>query len=177
MVTTSTSHTSSAVPAVAPRWARPLSIALIVAVLGAAAAIMFAPASGPNAEAVESDAQRVFTNVMSPFCPGMTIATCTSSNAADVRDEVRVRLKKGESAQAIEDSLYARFGNEYRAVPQAQGRGMIVWLFPLAAMIVSGIGVAWVAKRARDRHVPETVEEVPLDPKLARRLDDELDDL
>ena len=177
MATTFTSHTPADTSSVIPRWTRPLSVALVIAVLGAAAAIFFAPASAPTADAVESDAQRVYTNVMSPFCPGMTMATCTSSNAADVRDEVRVRLRKGESAQAIEDSLYLRFGNEYRAVPQAQGRGMIVWLFPLAAMVVSGAGVAWVAKRARDRHVAEPVADAPLDPKLSRRLDDELDDL
>ena len=172
MATASTSHTSSAA-----RWGRPLSIVLVVAVLAAVAAMYFGPASAPTVDTIESDAQRVFTNVMSPFCPGMTMATCTSSNAADVREEVRARLRKGESAQAIEDSLYARFGNEYRAVPQAEGRGMIVWLFPLAAMVLSGIGVAWLAKRARDRHVAEPVADAPLDPKLARRLEDELDEL
>ncbi|MBL8143687.1 MAG: cytochrome c-type biogenesis protein CcmH [Acidobacteria bacterium] len=176
MTTTSPSHTTTTASG-APPWARKLSIALVIAVVGAAAAIFFSPASGPKAINVEGDAQQVFTNVMSPFCPGMTIATCTSSNAADVREEVRVRLGKGETAQAIEESLYTRFGNEYRAVPQAQGRGMIVWVFPLAAMVVSGAGFAWFAKRARERHVPEPVADTPIDPALARRLDDELDDL
>lgn len=179
MTTTTPSHTPStpSTSSGAPSWTRPLSIALLVAVIGAAAAILFSPASGPKAADVEGDAQQVFTNVMSPYCPGMTIATCTSSNAADVRDEVRVRLGKGETALSIEESLYKRFGNEYRSVPVAEGRGMIVWVFPLAAMVVSGAGFAWFAKRARARHVPDPVDEAPLDPKLARRLDDELDDL
>jgi cytochrome c-type biogenesis protein CcmH len=176
MTTTSPSHTPASASG-APPWARPLSFALIIAIVGAAAAIFFAPASGPKGVDVEGDAQRVFTNVMSPFCPGMTIATCTSSNAASVRDEVRTRLGRGEAAQSIEESLYTRFGNEYRAVPQAEGRGMIVWVFPLAAMLVSGAGFAWFAKRARERHVPDPVSDAPLDPSLARRLDDELDDL
>lgn len=167
-----TTSTSSA-----PPWARKLSIALLIAVVGAAAAIMFGPNRGPRPVDVEGDAQQVFTNVMSPFCPGMTIATCTSSNAAQVRDEVRFRLSKGERREAIEESLYTRFGNEYRAVPQAEGRGMIVWVFPVAAMVLSGAGFAWFARRARQRHVPDPVGDAPLDPKLAARLDDELDEL
>jgi cytochrome c-type biogenesis protein CcmH/NrfF len=110
---------------------------------------------------------------MSPYCPGKLLAGCTSPAASELRAEIRSRLAAGETPTDVENALYARFGDEIRAVPTAESWGLLLWVAPFVALIASFAGIAWYVTRRRA--IPEPPLEWPAHSDLERRLDDELE--
>ncbi len=88
-------------------------------------------------------ANQLLGTVMSPFCPGLTLANCPSVYAETLRVSVRARLAAGESPDSIVESLVAAFGEGVRGAPKAQGLGLALWALPLLALGAGGMGLAW----------------------------------
>ena len=84
----------------------------------------------PTRAEVEQEASKLFNKVMSPFCPGRTIANCPSPQAAQLQVAIKDKLSNGESPEAIEEELYATFGDELRAIPRARGFNLLAWGIP-----------------------------------------------
>lgn len=129
-----------------------------------------------EAARIEGEASRIFNTVMSPFCPGLLLVNCPSSNAEALRDEMRRKLANGITADAIMDEFFATYGDAYRAVPEAKGFGLTAWFAPLAFLVAGGLWLAiWLARNAHRRpDAAGSEEEVDLDPALQRRLEEEL---
>jgi cytochrome c-type biogenesis protein CcmH/NrfF len=86
-------------------------------------------------------ANRLLATIMSPFCPGLTLADCPSSSAESLRVAIRSRLGAGELPDSIVESLVAAFGEGVRGAPRARGLGLALWALPLLALGVGGIGL------------------------------------
>lgn len=158
----------------ADRGARRAGLALVAILLFAAVAAVV-PVQAQST-AVDTAAQRIFTRVMSPYCPGLLLADCPSPEAFTLRAEIRARLAAGEAPADIEQMLYDRFGDAIRAVPTASGWGLVLWVAPLVVFAASLGGLMWFLARSRaDGSSPGTL--TPTDPMLEQRLDEELDDL
>lgn len=148
------------------------ALALLVAgltLIGPAAAQQY-PAE------VETAAGRIFTSTMSPYCPGRTLATCPSPQAADLRDEVKAWVAAGLSNDSIQGILYARYGEIVRAAPRARGVGLIAWVVPGLVLLVGGmLLVVWLAD-VRDARPPPIAPDPgdALGPADRDRLDREL---
>ncbi|HTV02721.1 MAG TPA: cytochrome c-type biogenesis protein CcmH [Luteitalea sp.] len=112
--------------------------------------------------------------VMSPYCPGLTLAACPSGSAADLRAEIAARVKAGESSTAILDDLARRFGPAIRGVPTARGSGLLLWVVPALLGVIGAWGVL-AAGRQRTEAAPAEPA-VPLTSTWSARLDDELAD-
>ncbi len=124
----------------------------------------------------EADADQIFTELMSPFCPGLTLADCPSPNAFDLRGEIRRRLKAGESRQAIERELVAKYGVQILADPSDTPIGRVVWGVPMGVAAAAAVGLAWFVRRAtRVAQAERAVAAV--DAETSKRLDEELADL
>lgn len=96
---------------------------------------------------VEREAQAIFHRIMSPYCPGLLLASCPSSLAEDLRNDIRAELEAGKAAVAIEDDLHRRFGDATRAAPAFKGMGMVAWVVPLLLFIVSSVALlAWLRR-------------------------------
>jgi cytochrome c-type biogenesis protein CcmH len=128
-------------------------------------------------QAIDKTASEIFGTVMSPFCPGMTIATCPSSQAAALRDEVRAQLAAGATKEEVLDSLYARWGEDVLGPRSATGVGLLAWLIPAVAILVGAAGLTlWL--RSSSRRVQAAPPEVgELDPEAERRIREELAEL
>lgn len=59
-------------------------------------------------------ANQVNQQVLSPFCPGKTLAMCTSPAAADVRRDIQVWAAQGKKVDEIKETLFEEYGEEYR---------------------------------------------------------------
>jgi cytochrome c-type biogenesis protein CcmH/NrfF len=127
------------------------------------------PATDPDTERARQ-ANELSRNLMSPFCPGRTIADCSSPDAATVREEIREALAAGESAESIQKRIEARFGEHVIGVP----RGGIGWALPIGVLVAGAalLGVALVRSVKRPR-----ATEPPIPPELERELARELDDV
>ena len=92
-------------------------------------AISIAPCYGDD-DAINAQAVTVFDQMLSPFCPGRSLNDCPSQQAHDLKDQIRTQLRSGEPPEKILDGLFKEYGDQYRAVPKAQGFGIFAWLLP-----------------------------------------------
>lgn len=86
-------------------------------------------------------ATEVTRELMSPFCPGVTIAECPSDQAKSLAAWIVVQADSGASKQEVLDTLYARYGDQVRAAPRAEGFGLAAYLVPIAVFAVGGVAV------------------------------------
>jgi cytochrome c-type biogenesis protein CcmH/NrfF len=159
-----------------------LALALGVAFAAPAAADAADPAdpSAP-ATALPSDAPawayELASELMSPFCPGRTLADCPSPAAASIRMWIVVQAAAGRTREDVEGELYERYGDAIRAAPRAEGLGLTAYVVPVAAFVAGGLLVAFVLRRMTrggSAAPPPAVAAHALDPELERRVDEEL---
>lgn len=117
---------------------------------------------------VGRQAHALSRDLMSPYCPGRTLADCPSPNAAQVREEIRTRMRGGESTQEIRADLESRFGAAVRGVPQS----ILGWAIPGLILAAGGLVLAIALRRLSARPAPGPARQA--DPELERRLDAEL---
>lgn len=112
-------------------------------------------------------AHGMFAELMSPYCPGRTLADCPSPNAAALREEVRTLLAQGVSEAQIRTTLSAQFGDAIVGTP----RSALGWAIP-GLVLAGGAALLVVAlrrlSRGREEPVPAT------DPALEAELEAEL---
>jgi len=119
-----------------------LAIALAVAALLA----------GPLAAAADEGAGEsgygyaLAHELMSPYCPGRTLAACPSEQAAELRQWILLQEAAGATREEVVATLEARFGEVIRSSPEAEGWGLAAWLLPGAA-VAAGALMVWLVLR------------------------------
>lgn len=126
-----------------------------------------------DASQARAEAQALFREVMSPFCPGLTLADCPSPAAFDLRNEIDARLKRGESRQAILDELVAAYGPQLLADPSDTALGRVVWGVPLVLSALAALAVTVFVRRAT-REVHTAPDSTAAPSTDHHRLDEEL---
>lgn len=130
---------------------------------------------------LDRQASAIAGDLMSPYCPGRTLASCPSPDAADLRQEIRAALAEGRSSVEIEAEMERRFGVDVLGRPK-DAWGFVV---PLAVPVVGVLLVAlWIRRHARGARSPDPVAPPPVTPvdegddlALERALDRELSEL
>lgn len=130
-------------------------------------------ASPAAAGGAEDLANRISAEVMSPYCPGVTLHDCPSDAAVQLRDRILGWARDGWSRERILDRLEAEYGASIRSTPPASGAGLGAWVTPAVAV---GAGLIAAAAAARRWSRRRSVEEDPGEPTPAQRsrLDAEL---
>ncbi len=115
--------------------------------------------------------------LMSPYCPGRTLADCPSSQADELRLWIYEQEKQGRTQGEVEQDLLARFGEEMRGAPRAQGFGLAAYWGPAVLFLLGG----WIALRflRRQKFKKEQVARTAasataLDPEISRILEEEM---
>src|SRR5688500_9824160 len=79
---------------------------------------------GEGAQVPDAEAERILqelsNDLMSPYCPGRTIASCPSKNARVLEDRILAEAKSGKTREQIENELVDEFGKDmvgYEAPP------------------------------------------------------------
>ncbi len=104
---------------------------LLSSVLASAPVSAQAPGAAPTDSTLRAappssdvtQANKLLGTLMSPFCPGLTLANCPSVYAETLRVSVRERLDAGQAPDSIVESLVAAFGEGIRGAPRPQGWG------------------------------------------------------
>jgi len=133
--------------------------------------VVSAPAAALAAP--EDVANDVSSKIMSPYCPGVTLHDCPSEQAIDLRKRIVAWAAAGWSQERILDTLEAEFGPQIRAVPSPDGKGLLAWVLPAAALL-GGVTVAWALARRWSSRVPPPAPVIPASAEDRRRLDEEL---
>jgi cytochrome c-type biogenesis protein CcmH/NrfF len=167
------------------RLTRRVLLASLLVCLG----VFFVVGSAPADEPDDSWAYDLAGEVMSPFCPGRTLASCPSPNAAELIQWIILQEKAGATREEVEEQLYARYGDVIRSAPKPEGWGLAAYVIPVVAALL-GIGlVAWVLRRLSRRDgesasppsVPVGTAAAagapPVDDEIARLVDRELEEI
>jgi len=82
----------------------------------------------------------VSNEVFSPFCPGKTLAMCTSPNAAKVRRDIQEMATKGQNKEEIKQEIIATYGEEFRLTepPATDNFGLLIGI-GIALLIALGL--------------------------------------
>lgn len=127
-----------------------------------------------NAE-LDKQALLLYQQVMSPFCPGRALSDCPSSKAHDLKFEMRQKLEAGTAPEAILAEVFAKYGDQYRAVPGFSGFALLAWVAPLA-FLVGGLLLALRLASARRASTPSSHPETnpQISESVQREIEEEL---
>ena len=120
--------------------------------------------------------------LMSPFCPGRTLAACTSPQAAELRQWILLQEAAGTNREEVIGILEERYGDVIRSTPEVEGWGLAAWLLPVGALAIGAALVFFVLRRMVDPSAAAGAKSMeasaPIDlvddDDLARRVDQEL---
>lgn len=156
-----------------------LAAALVIGGVGIARAADGPPETAApleeSAAPLEGWAYDLANELMSPFCPGRTLAECPSGKADSLRMWIIIQEAAGRPRDEVESELYERYGDVIRPAPLAQGIGLAAYIAPVVVFLLGGAVVA-VFLRVQKRRPREATRmfAAPSDPELERILDDEL---
>lgn len=97
------------------------------------------PAQGPIR--VHPEARRAIARLKSPFCPGFMLEVCPSPQAEALRDSLNALANQGVESDSLVALVLATHGEEWRAVPEARGRGLVAWLVPPVVLLLAVLGL------------------------------------
>jgi cytochrome c-type biogenesis protein CcmH/NrfF len=149
--------------------------------LALAFALAFGSVAAPAPASAEPEgwAYEVAAELMSPFCPGRTLADCPSDQAKSLVLWIVVQEAAGRTRADVEEELLTRYGEVMRPAPKAEGIGLTAYIIPALAFAGGGALVGVFLKRqTRGRQAAAAVtaaRPAPVsDPELERLVDEEL---
>lgn len=131
---------------------RLLSLLLLLIAPGAAlaqTALPPAPYADTQLEdpALEKKAHDLMQTIRCVTCQSQSIADSNASMAADLRSEIRTRIKAGEEPEAIRKWLIDRYGDWISYAPTADPILWPLWAAPVVLLMIGGTIVASRLKR------------------------------
>jgi cytochrome c-type biogenesis protein CcmH len=105
--------------------------------------------SGPPTE--DQRVHRMATVIRCPTCQGLSAAQSDAPSSEAIRDEIRRRVRDGETDDQIRDYLVSRYGSGILLEPPATGLGILVWALPLLGGVLAVGGLGHVLRRNRVR--------------------------
>ena len=118
------------------------ALVLLVLLLCAAPAAADAPA--PD----ESWAYDLAHELMSPYCPGRSLAECPSPQADQLRLWIIGQARAGRTREQVETELAANFGDQIRQAPRAEGIGLVAYAVPAGFVVVGAALLAVFLRRS-----------------------------
>jgi cytochrome c-type biogenesis protein CcmH len=123
-----------------------LSYALMAVVLGVAL-IVGSRASGPTdpldrAHAIEQ-------TIKCPTCRGQSVAESDAPASKAIRTDIATRIADGQSDDQIRDFFAAKFGDDIILRPKSSGIGGLVWVLPVAVLVLAAGGLGFAFWRWR----------------------------
>ena len=100
---------------------------------------------------IEREARAIFADILSPYCPGLTLTACPSQGAFVLKDSIRKQLAVGMTTEQVWAELEARFGESIYAKPKARGVGLLAWIGPYIAIALAGLLLTWWLRRSAAR--------------------------
>ena len=138
----------------------------------AQAMVVFGLAIATAAGAAEGWGYQIAHELMSPFCPGRTLAACPSEKADELRVWILLQESAGASREEVEEQLVARYGTDILPAPLPDdAAGVAGYAVPVLAIVAGAPLVFWLLRRLA---APVETSELPTGPQGAEPLDPEL---
>lgn len=114
-------------------------------------ASVVANAQVTSSSASSKDPANFFSRIWSPYCHGISLLECPSSQAEDLRKEIRQRMSAGETEEAIFSELNEKHPGTLRMEPSRSGRESLAYWIPwvLFAFVASFVVLFWRSRKKR----------------------------
>jgi cytochrome c-type biogenesis protein CcmH len=106
---------------------------------------------GPRLQgaALESRAKEVAGLLRCPVCQGLSVADSPSTMASNMRAQVKDLLAAGYGEEQILAYFERSYGEFVRLKPPLRGVNWLVWLAPVAGLLLGAAVIAWVLRGPR----------------------------
>lgn len=121
-------------------------LAMLVLCMGVAFAKDAAPES--NDPVLEARLMAIAEELRCLVCQNETIAASPADLAVDLRQQIRIKLKAGQSKQQIIDYMVARYGDFVLYRPPFKATTLLLWLGPF---VLLALALALMALNIRKR--------------------------
>jgi len=112
---------------------------------------------GPRSPAERAHA--IAADLRCPVCQGLSVADSPSPTAKAIYDDVRHRVDTGQSDGAIKAFYVGVYGEWILLRPETSGVGALVWILPVAALLLGAGGLALAFRRWRRQPALAVTEE------------------
>lgn len=119
-----------------------LALAVVVA-----AALGFASRSERTNASPAARAERMAKELRCPVCQGLSVGDSPSSTARAMVADIRSRIEAGDSDAEIRQAFVNRYGEWILLRPRQSGLGALVWILPIAALVVAIGGLVLAFRR------------------------------
>lgn len=126
------------------RWAMWLVLGAV-----ALASLVVAAAGDGGARTPEDRARSVESSIRCPTCRGQSVLESQAPAAKGIRAEIARRIGAGETDDQIRAYLVSVHGESILLTPPRSGVAGLVWVLPIAALVVALGGVALTFRRWR----------------------------
>ena len=127
---------------------------------------------------LERQARELEKMLIAPCCFSQQVSEHNSPAAEEARQDIRVRLARGETPQQILDTYVARYGKHVLAEPPASGIDRLLYVIPPVVFLLSaGAIVVLVRRFSRIQSADAASAEPPPDGVRSQALDEALRDL
>jgi cytochrome c-type biogenesis protein CcmH len=123
---------------------------------------------------LESRARELSRELRCMVCQNQSIDDSDAPLARDLRLLVRERLKAGDGDRQVLDFLTARYGQFVLLKPRFAWDTAVLWLAPLAVLLLGGLGLLSLLRRSNRTQIP--AGEPPLTEAERARLSAVLDE-
>ena len=86
----------------------------------------------------DDEVNDVAKDLYCPVCESTPLDVCPTQACADWRELIRTQLSEGQSKEEIHDYFARQYGDGVLAAPPRQGFNLVLWLFPVVAVLVGG---------------------------------------
>jgi cytochrome c-type biogenesis protein CcmH len=143
--------------------------------------VMLTLVASPRAEAVQPDeiladaalegrARALSKELRCMVCQNQSIDDSDAPLARDLRVLVRERLQAGDSDRQVIDFLVSRYGEFVLLKPRFSLHTALLWLGPLAVLLIGAFGIFVFARRHRPAGDPASGAPAALTPAEQARL-------
>jgi cytochrome c-type biogenesis protein CcmH len=150
------------------RWFRFVVLSLALAVSTQASAVQ--PDEVLADAAMEARARVLSKELRCMVCQNQSIDDSDAPLARDLRILVRERLTAGDSDAQVLDFLVARYGEFVLLKPRLSGRTALLWLMPVAALLIGALALLIAWRRYRRRVKTAAADGAALTPSEAAEL-------
>lgn len=101
----------------------------------------------PRDTALERRTSAVASQLRCPVCQGLSIQDSPSELAQQMRSVVRDQLAAGRTPEEVKQYFIEKYGEWILLEPEARGFNMLVYILPVAAVIVGALVVVLAVRR------------------------------
>lgn len=137
------------------------------------------PLLAQDRQVSDDEVNAVAKQLFCPVCQSEPLDVCGTQACRDWREEIRTQLSQGATEQQVIEYFAQRYGDRVRAEPRFSGAGLVVWLAPIAALLLAG----WYFVRYLQRIQTPTATapvatgtEPPVLDEYAQRIENEVKD-